>query len=143
MKDKAISDNELNNIIFGTLYKRKISLKDWLYTKNGFIIFVYTIYLISTDGLSGQMIAIVLAISLYLYNKDTTLAHEKEDKVWLIKFKKDFVNQMEEMYLTSLKKKSMNTESKKILEMCKIKPILKKNIPKTKRKKRIKKKNAS
>lgn len=115
----SLSENKLNNIIFGTLYKRKISIKDWLYTKFGFMILTILIYLFLTDSLDGQNIAIILAISLWLYNKEKTFAHEKEKFVWLIKYKKWIFQRLNEIEKEKIIKKSKSTEAKEILEACK------------------------
>lgn len=114
----SLSENQINNIIFGTLYKRKISIKDWLYTKSGFGILLLLIYLFSTDSLDGQNIAIVLALSLWLYNREKTLAHEKEKLVWLIKYKKWIFQRLNEIEKKQLEKKSKFIEAKEILQAC-------------------------
>jgi hypothetical protein len=114
----SLSDNQLNNIIFGTLYKRKISIKDWLYTKAGFLVLVVSVYLFFTDSLNGQNIAIILAFSLWLYNKEKTLAHEKEKSVWLLKYKKMIFQRLEEIEKKKIEKMSKFTEAEEILEAC-------------------------
>jgi len=115
----SLSENQLNNIIFGTLYKRKISIKDWLYTKSGFFVLIVLVYLFFTDSLDGQNIAIILALSLWLYNRERTLAHEKEKLVWLIKYKKMIFQRLDEIGKEKIEKKSRFIEAKEILEACK------------------------
>jgi len=114
----SLSENQLNNIIFGTLYKRKISIKDWLYTKFGFAVLIILVYLFFTDSLDGQNIAIILALSLWLYNREKTLAHEKEKVVWLIKYKKWIFQRLNEIEKEKIQKKSRFIEAKEILEAC-------------------------
>jgi len=117
-ESNTLSKNQINNIIFGTLYKRKISIKDWLYTKSGFGILLLLLYLFLTNSLDGQNIAVVLALALWLYNREKTLAHEKEKLVWLIKYKKWIFQKLNEIEKEQLKKKSKFIEAKEILQAC-------------------------
>lgn len=117
-QEEETNSQDIDNILFGTLYRRKISIKDWLYTKIGFFILTILAYLFFANKLDGIAIAGTLVVSLFFYNREKSFAYEKENTVWLIKAKKFFFNELDRCYKKQLEKKSNFTEATAILKDC-------------------------
>jgi len=120
----------INKTLFDTMYKKKISLKDWLLTKSGLasIAVIFTLWLL--DELKMIHLLLWLAFGFTMLRRSTTLAHTKEKNIWGKVILNKIIQSIE-----AIKPFRERVETDEIIKECTIEPKKKKRIIRKKKKK--------
>jgi len=121
----------INKILFDTMYKKRITLKDWLYTKYGLASIATLVLIWWTDELKVIHLLMWLAFAFTMLKKNTILAHTKEKNIWGKVVINNIVGKIEE-----IKPFRERLETDQIIEECTITP--KRKVKKRRKKRRIK-----
>ena len=107
----------IEKTIFDTMYKKKITLKDALYTKGGFFSLLVIAYLAQKNQLQIVHNVVWIIYIFFIIKRSTVLAHTKDRHLW----GKQFLFQLFSNFQKK-KERHKNKEVSVILEACK-KPI--------------------
>ncbi|KAB7891294.1 hypothetical protein [Poseidonibacter ostreae] len=117
-KDYSGNAGLVEKAIFSSQYKRKIFLKHWFFTKKGFIL-MSVMFLLNQFELLGTMtFSAFCAIGLYLYLKDETLLHSRENNVWLLVKLRLFIDSLENLRQKNLENRANDDDIKNIIKEC-------------------------
>lgn len=114
--DKLVFDNEVvvERILFDTMYKKKITFKDWMWTKTGIGSLAYICFLGVNGELEVYHILGWLLLGFFMVQKTDIVAFDKDRKLWGKILLKKVIDRIEER-----KKVIENLETPYIIEQCK------------------------
>jgi hypothetical protein len=113
-KENSAESVVINKILFDTMYKKRIMLFDWFYTKAG----AGSLLLLISIGIFGdiQIMHIVgwFAFAFFMVQRSTILAHTKDRELWGKVFIYDLFEKIQ-----STKPSREKLETAEIIEACK------------------------
>ena len=127
----------IEKTIFDTMYKKKITLKDALYTKGGLISLLIIIYLATNGELEILHVVLWIVFIFFIIKKSTILAHTKDRNLWGKKLLFQLFSELQQK-----KNREKNDEIEIILKACEKKKVRRLNRQRKAQKNKLPQKKA-
>jgi hypothetical protein len=76
------TDADFSRAMFDSFYRRRITIKDWFFTKKGLFAILFLLVMAATDNLGAGTLMVWAGFCMYSYMNEKIMLHERDKYVY-------------------------------------------------------------